>query len=132
MHSAVETAAVVDIRTVLHQLGRQQMTAIRVMRVGLVLRAVQAVSAQVSAAQVGTRWQTLERDQRLATALHATLVDMGAVETIAVRAQAHVRVDATRLTPRARVLLRQTALHAMLVATVQRVGSRLHAVVTVG
>ena len=108
------------------------MTAICVMRVGLVMRAVQAVSAQVSAAQVGTRWQTLERDQRLATALHATLVDMGAVETIAVRAQAHVRVDATRLTPRARVLLRQTALHAMQVATVRRVESRLHAMVTVG
>ena len=48
MHSALETAAVVDIRTVLHQLGRQQMTAIRVMRVGLVLRAVQAVSAQMT------------------------------------------------------------------------------------
>ena len=52
------------------------MTAIRVMRVGLVLRAVQAVSAQVSAAQVGTRWQTLERDQRLATALRVRLADM--------------------------------------------------------
>ena len=76
MHSAVETAAVVDIRTVLHQLGRQQMTAIRVMRVGLVLRAVQAVSAQVSAAQVGTRWQTLERDQRPTTALRVHMADM--------------------------------------------------------
>ena len=108
------------------------MTALCVMRVGLVLRAVQAVSAQVSAAQVGTRLQTLERDQRLATALHAVLVDMAAVETIAVLVQAHVRVDATRLMTRPRVLLRQTALHAMLVATVQRVGSRLHAVVTVG
>ena len=108
------------------------MTAIRVMRVGLVLRAVQAVSAQVSAAQVATHWQTLERDQRPTTALHAALVDMGVVETITVRVQAHVRVDATRLMTRARVLLRQTALHAMLVATVQRVGSRLHAVVTVG
>ena len=132
MQSALETAAVVDIRTVLQQLGPQQLTALCEMRVGLVLRAVQAVSAQVSAAQVGTRWQTLERDQRLATALHAVLVDTGAVETIAVRVQAHVRVDATRLIPRARVLLRQTALSAMLVATVQRVGSRLHAVVTVG
>ena len=108
------------------------MTAIRVMRVGLVLRAVQAVSAQVSAAQVGTHWQTLERDQRPTTALHAALVDTGVVETITVRVQAHVRVDATRLMTRARVLLRQTALHAMLVATVQRVGSRLYAVVTVG
>ena len=52
MHSALETAAVVDIRTVLQQLGRQQMTAIRVMRVGLVLRAVQAVSVQMTV-QVG-------------------------------------------------------------------------------
>ena len=76
MHSALETAAVVDIRTVLHQLGRQQMTALCVMRVGLVLRAVQAVSAQVSAAQVGTRLQTLERDQRLATALRVRMADM--------------------------------------------------------
>ena len=81
MHNAVETAAAVDIRMglqrmVLQQLGRQQMTAIRVMRVGLVLRAVQAVSAQVSAAQVGTRWQTLERDQRLATALRVRMADM--------------------------------------------------------
>ena len=116
----------------LQQLGRQQMTALCVMRVGLVLRAVQAVSAQVSAAQVGTRWQTLERDQRLIVVSFAVLVDTGAVETMAVLVQAHVRVDATRLTPRARVLLRQTALHAMQVATVQRVGSRLHAVVTVG
>ena len=132
MHSAVETAAVVDIRTVLHQLGRQQMTAIRVMRVGLVLRAVQAVSAQVSALQVSTHWQRPERVQHRPTALHATLVDTGAVETITVSVQAHVRVDATRLMTRPRVRLRQTALHAMLVATVQRVGSRLHAVVTVG
>ena len=76
MHSALETAAVVDIRTVLQQLGQQQLTALCVMRVGLVLRAVQAVSAQVSAAQVGTRWQTLERDQRLATALRARMADM--------------------------------------------------------
>ena len=76
MHSALETAAVVDIRTVLQQLGRQQMTALCVMRVGLVLRAVQAVSAQVSAAQVGTRWQTLERDQRPTAALRAHMADM--------------------------------------------------------
>ena len=76
MHSALETAAVVDIRTVLQQLGQQQLTALCVMRVGLVLRAVQAVSAQVSAAQVGTRWQTLERDQRLATALRVRMADM--------------------------------------------------------
>ena len=76
MHSALETAAVVDIRTVLQQLGPQQLTALCVMRVGLVLRAVQAVSAQVSAAQVGTRWQTLERDQRLATALRVRMADM--------------------------------------------------------
>ena len=76
MHSALETAAVVDIRTVLQQLGRQQMTAIRVMRVGTALRAVQAVSAQVSAAQVGTRWQTLERDQRPTAALRAHMADM--------------------------------------------------------
>ena len=76
MHSAVETAAVVDIRTVLQRLGRQQMTAIRVMRVGLVLRAVQAVSAQVSAAQVATHWQTLERDQRPTAALRAHMADM--------------------------------------------------------
>ena len=76
MHSALETAAVVDIRTVLQQLGQQQLTALCVMRVGLVLRAVQAVSAQVSAAQVGTRWQTLERDQRLATALRVHMADM--------------------------------------------------------
>ena len=76
MRNAVETAAAVDIRMGLQQLGRQQMTAIRVMRVGLVLRAVQAVSAQVSAAQVGTRWQTLERDQRLATALRVRMADM--------------------------------------------------------
>ena len=76
MHSALETAAVVDIRTVLQQLGRQQMTAIRVMRVGLVLRAVQAVSAQVSAAQVGTHWQTLERDQRPTAALRVHMADM--------------------------------------------------------
>ena len=76
MHSALETAAVVDIRTVLQQLGQQQLTALCVMRVGLVLRAVQAVSAQVIAAQVGTRWQTLERDQRLATALRVRMADM--------------------------------------------------------
>ena len=76
MHSALETAAVVDIRTVLQQLGPQQLTAFCVMRVGLVLRAVQAVSVQVSAAQVGTRWQTLERDQRLATALRVRMADM--------------------------------------------------------
>ena len=76
MHSAVETAAVVDIRTVLHQLGRQQMTAIRVMRVGLVLRAVQAVSAQVSALQGGTHWQTLEQDQHRPTALRVRMADM--------------------------------------------------------
>ena len=76
MHSALETAAVVDIRTVLQQLGQQQLTAFCVMRVGLVLRAVQAVSAQVSAAQVGTRWQTLEQDQRLATALRVRMADM--------------------------------------------------------
>ena len=76
MRNAVETAAAVDIRTVLQQLGRQQMTAIRVMRVGLVLRAVQAVSAQVSAAQVGTHWQTLERDQRPTAALRAHMADM--------------------------------------------------------
>jgi hypothetical protein len=76
MHNAVETAAAVDIRTVLQQLGRQQMTAIRVMRVGLVLRAVQAVSAQVSAAQVGTHWQTLERDQRPTAALRVYMADM--------------------------------------------------------
>ena len=76
MHSALETAAVVDIRTVLQQLGQQQLTAFCVMRVGLVLRAVQAVSAQVSAAQDGTRWQTLERDQRLATALRVRMADM--------------------------------------------------------
>ena len=76
MHSAVETAAVVDIRTVLHQLGRQQMTAIRVMRVGLVLRAVQAVSAQVSALQVGTHWERLERDQHRPTALRVRMADM--------------------------------------------------------
>ena len=76
MHSALETAAVVDIRTVLQQLGQQQLTALCVMRVGLVLRAVQAVSAQVSAAQVGTRWQTLEQDQRLATALRVRMADM--------------------------------------------------------
>ena len=76
MHSALETAAVVDIRTVLQRLGRQQMTAIRVMRVGLVLRAVQAVSAQVSALQVGTHWQTLERDQHRPTALRVRMADM--------------------------------------------------------
>ena len=76
MHSALETAAVVDIRTVLQQLGQQQLTALCVMRVGLVLRAVKAVSAQVIAAQVGTRWQTLERDQRLATALRVRMADM--------------------------------------------------------
>ena len=76
MHSALETAAVVDIRTVLQQLGQQQLTAFCVMRVGLVLRAVQAVSAQVSAAQVGTHWQTLERDQRPTTALRVYMADM--------------------------------------------------------
>ena len=76
MHSALETAAVVDIRTVLQQLGQQQLTAFCVMRVGLVLRAVQAVSAQVIAAQVGTRWQTLERDQRPTTALRVRMADM--------------------------------------------------------
>ena len=76
MHSAVETAAVVDIRTVLHQLGRQQMTAIRVMRVGLVLRAVQAVSAQVSALQVGTHLETQRRDQHRPTALRVRMADM--------------------------------------------------------
>ena len=70
MHSALETAAVVDIRTVLQQLGQQQLTALCVMRVDL----------------------------------HQAKVTF------------HL----------------QTALHAMLVATVQRVGSRLHAVVTVG
>ena len=76
MHSALETAAVVDIRTVLQRLGRQQMTAIRVLRVGLVLRAVQAVSAQVSALQVGTHWQRLERVQRPTTALRVHMADM--------------------------------------------------------
>ena len=76
MHSAVETAAVVDIRTVLHQLGRQQMTAIRVMRVGLVLRAVQAVSAQVSALQVGTHLEAQRRDQHRPTALRVRMADM--------------------------------------------------------
>ena len=76
MHSAVETAAVVDTPLKPLWLGRQQMTAIRVMRVGLVLRAVQAVSAQVSAAQVGTHWQTLERDQRPTAALRVHMADM--------------------------------------------------------
>ena len=76
MHSALETAAVVDIRTVLHQLGRQQMTAIRVMRVGLVLRAVQAVSAQVSALQVVTHLETQRRDQHRPTALRVRMADM--------------------------------------------------------
>ena len=66
------------------------------------------------------------------TALCATLVDTVGKGKTRPSAQAHVRVDATRLMTRPRVLLRQTALHAMLVATVQRVGSRLHAVVTVG
>ena len=64
------------------------------------------------------------------TALHATLVGMVRQARPHRSVQAHVRVDATRLIPRARVLLRQTALSAMLVATVQRVGSRLRAVVT--
>ena len=81
MRNAVETAAAVDIRMglqrmLLQQLGRQQMTAIRVMRVGLVLRAVQAVSAQVSALQVDTHWQTLERDQHRPTALRVRMADM--------------------------------------------------------
>ena len=52
------------------------MTAIRVMRVGLVLRAVQAVSAQVSALQVGTHLETQRRDQRPTTALRVRMADM--------------------------------------------------------
>ena len=108
------------------------MTAIRVMRVGLVLRAVQAVSVQMTVRVGDTHVQTQQQVLLQLTALYVLPADMGAVETITVRAQAHVRVDATRLMTRARVLLRQTALHVMLVATVQRVGSRLHAVVTVG
>ena len=111
MHSALETAAVVDIRTVLQQLGQQQLTAFCVMRVDL--------------HQAKVTFQ-------LQTALHATLVGMVRQARPHHSVQAHVRVDVTRLIPRARVLLRQTALSAMLVATVQRVGSRLHAVVTVG
>ena len=66
------------------------------------------------------------------TALHATLVDMVRQATPHHSVQAHVRVDATRLMTRARVLLQLIASLVMLVATVQRVGSRLHAVVTVG
>ena len=66
------------------------------------------------------------------TALCATLVDTVGKGKTRPSAQAHVRVDATRLMTRARVLLQLIALHVMLVATVQRVGSRLHAVVTVG
>ena len=76
MHSALETAAVVDIPLEALRRGQQQLTAFCVMRVGLVLRAVQAVSAQVIAAQVGTRWQTLERDQRPTTALRVRMADM--------------------------------------------------------
>ena len=76
MHSALETAAVVDIRTVLQQLGQQQLTAFCVMRVGLVLRAVQAVSAQVSALQVGTHLETQRRDQHRPTALRVRMADM--------------------------------------------------------
>jgi hypothetical protein len=45
------------------------MTALRVMRVGTVLRAVQAVSAQVTALQVDTQMQAQRQDPQLLSAL---------------------------------------------------------------
>ena len=67
-----------QVVTHLETLARDQHrpTALRVMRVGLVLRAVQAVSAQVSALQVGTHSQRLERVQRPTTALRVRMADM--------------------------------------------------------